>query len=357
MKRKFECAILNTQKTCGRNSMKVAIAGNIILDLVKRIDVYPQKGMLANICGVSRSAGGCVCNTAIDLKRLDTSLNVSAYGRIGKDEYGEFVLEFMRREGIDVSAVVKDARFSTSFTDVMTVQSTGERTFFQSRGANAEFLPQDVNAEALDCELFHLGYLLLLDGMDGADEEYGTRAARLLHDVQSRGIRTGIDLVSEQSDRFASVVVPALRYCDYVVINEIEGGRLAALSPRDKNGAPDLKILEHICRRIKSFGVKKEVVLHCPELSCGIDKSGAFFILPSLQLPEGYIVGSVGAGDAFCAGMIYSFLKNMTLEEGMRLASCMAAKNLSVSDSVSGAKPLEETLKIEKTFKRRNLQC
>ena len=36
----------------------IAIAGNMIADIVKSIDCYPKKGMLANISEISRSVGG-----------------------------------------------------------------------------------------------------------------------------------------------------------------------------------------------------------------------------------------------------------------------------------------------------------
>lgn len=336
---------------------KLAIAGSILLDVVKRINAWPGKGMLVSILDMSRAVGGCVCNTGVDLKGLDPELRVSAYGRIGRDGYGDFVSDFMAEKGIDVSGVKRSESAPTSFTDVMTVAATGERTFFNMRGASAEFTERDVDVNALDCELLHLGYLLLLDGMDEADGEYGTRAARFLHDVRARGIKTSIDLVSEQSDRFERVVIPALKYCDYVVINEVEGGLLSGVSATDEKGRFSLKRLEEMCRKIFSFGVGECVTIHCPELSCSLNRRGEFVVLPSLELPEGYIVGSVGAGDAFCAGMLYSFLHGWDEERGMRLASCAAACNLAVPDSVSGAASVEEALKLENKFKRKELKC
>ena len=84
-----------------------------------------------------------------------------------------------------------------------------------------------------------------------------------------------------------------------------------------------------------------------------MDGEGNFSLLPSLALPKGYIVGSVGAGDAFCAGMLYSFACGLPLPEGMKIASCAAACNLSAADSISGARSLAETLALENKFGRR----
>ncbi len=337
--------------------MKVAVAGNILIDIVKLIDVWPEKGMLANIQEEHRAVGGCVCNTAIDLKVLAPDIDVVAYGRVGNDEYGSWILKSMEEKGLNVENIVKSSTQPTSYTDVMTVQETGERTFFHARGANKEFSVDDIELDKIDCDLFHLGYLLLLNSLDEEDVQYGTKAAKLLYSIQEKGIKTSIDLVSDQSGRFAKLVPPALKYCNYVVINEVEGGMLAEISPRNENGELNLIHLEKICQKLLGMGISDAVVIHCPELSCSLERNGSFVVVPSLALPKGYIVGSVGAGDAFCAGMLYSFVSKMGMKEGMELASCVAACNLSVATSVDGAKNLEETLKLEKIYQRRIIKC
>ena len=48
----------------------IAIAGNILTDIVKTVDCYPQIGMLANILSVSQAVGGCAPNTSIDLAKF-----------------------------------------------------------------------------------------------------------------------------------------------------------------------------------------------------------------------------------------------------------------------------------------------
>lgn len=334
---------------------QVAIAGNILLDVVKRIDAWPEEGMLVNISNETRAVGGCVCNTGIDLKVLDPQTDVIVYGKVGMDEYGEWVLGQMQERGIDVSRVTRTASRPTSYTDVMTVESTGQRTFFHARGANAAFSPENIDIEKLNCDLFHLGYLLLLDEMDAEDADYGTKAARVLHDVQAKGIKTCIDLVSDQSGKFQKVVPPALRFCNYVVINEVEGGMLTGIEARNTDGFPNCEHLKEICQKIMQMGVKDAVVIHCPELSCALEASENFTVVPSLFVPREDIVGTVGAGDAFCAGMLYAFINNMNMTDGMRLASCVAACNLASADSVGNAKPLKEVLALEKKYQRRTV--
>ena len=321
----------------------IAFCGSLIVDEIKMISSWPEKGMLVPISSVSRAVGGAVCNSGIDLKTLDPSVDVKAVGKVGEDDKGDFVSKTLSERGLDVSWLQRVTGVPTSFTDVMTVAETGERTFFNMHGADSTLVPDDIDPAALGCDIFHFGYLLLLDGMDAEDDEYGTKAARLLAKVQAAGIKTSIDIVSEQSDRFARIVRPALRHCDYVIINEVEGSLATGVDKSDLRG---------ICEGLFSLGVKERVTVHCPETGAMMDKAGGYTAVPSLRLPEGWIRGSVGAGDAFCAGILYALLKDMPPDEALRLASCAAACNLAAPDSISGAKPLAETMELDRRFPR-----
>ena len=327
----------------------IAIAGNIICDVIKTVDAYPACGMLANISGISKSVGGCVPNTAVNLVSLG-GVKVKALGKTGNDTEGEYVKREMSRAGVDVSRVTACAA-PTSFTDVITVPG-GERTFFYASGAGAEFGPKDINLKALSCEILHLGYLMLLDAFDAADGGYGTVAARFLSAAREAGIKTSIDTVSQSGGAFRQALVPALKFCDYAIINEIEAGEIAGIPPRDKDGKLLVKNIENILRALIEHGVREKAVIHCPEGGFCLDiKKGRAFV-PSLRLPKGYIKGKVGAGDAFCAGVLFGIYNGFTDEETLKAASCVAARNLAFNDSVSGACALEEALKLEKLYSR-----
>ena len=116
---------------------KITIAGSVLTDIVKMIDVYPQKGNLTNITSVRQSVGGCVPNTGIDLKRLAPQISVKGVGRVGNDANGEYVKKMLEKNGLEARFIVDETR-PTSFSDVMT-QKNGERTFFHARGANVVF--------------------------------------------------------------------------------------------------------------------------------------------------------------------------------------------------------------------------
>ena len=182
----------------------ITIAGNMVMDYIKTVSTYPRPGNLADIFDVQQAAGGCVPNTRIDLARLRGNIPLRAAGRIGDDEAGRYMLDMMRREGIDTAGISVSQKKKTSFSDAMSAVDTGERTFFHYRGANAEFSPEYIPADKLDCDILHIGYILLLDAFDAPDSEYGTVMARYLHEVQLQVIATSIDVVSGDEKLFKS---------------------------------------------------------------------------------------------------------------------------------------------------------
>lgn len=328
----------------------LVIAGTILADVIKTIPTYPDAGKLVQISSITRAVGGAVPNTAIDIATLDPSFPVRVFGRVGNDEYGTYVTSRMKQAGIDTSAVIVSKTAPTSFTDVMSVEG-GERTFFTLAGANDELDIEDFDFDRLAPLHLHLGYLLLLGALDKPDAEYGSRAARLLASAVSRGIPTSIDLISEPGDRYSRVVVPALPYVDYLIINEIEAAHLSGTALPDTG--PDAETLRTLAERLLALGVRKKVILHCPTLGVCLDKNRRFTAVPSLSLPAGYIAGTTGAGDAFCAASLYALLHGLDDRDVLSLASCAAAANLSAADSVSGMRPLAEVRRLETLYKRR----
>ena len=67
-----------------------------------------------------------------------------------------------------------------------------------------------------------------------------------------------------------------------------------------------------------------------------MDKMGEYTRVDSLVLPEGYIKGNVGAGDAFCAGVLYSAYRELPMEESLRLGVAAAVCSLRSEDATGG---------------------
>lgn len=317
----------------------IAIAGNIIVDSINIIEKYPEKTMLTNVYSQSNAVGGCVCNTIIDIAKIDPDVFLTAIGKVGNDDNGRFVTSQMKKYGIDVSKIRISDTQPTSNTMVMSEKDSGERTFFYASGANSEFGIADINLDALDCKIFHAGYIMLLEMLDAEDEEYGTKMARLLSEVGKRGIKTSIDVVSSQSDKFADKIIPALKYCDYAIMNEIESCNVTGLSPRNDDGSLNIDNIKATMETLVGYGIREKLIVHCSEAGFMLDSKGNFTVSGSLCLPDGYIKGSVGAGDAYAAGCLYGLYQGYDGEKLLEFASGTAAMSLSQPDSISGMKP------------------
>lgn len=333
----------------------ITVAGNILTDNVKIIDTYPQKGMLSNISSISQAVGGCAPNTAIDIAKLDKKIKVSVCGCVGNDDGGRYVINEMKKHGIDISEISVLDDKCTSFSDVMSIKSTGERTFFHHAGANTEFSPECINVSSLSCRMFHIGYILLLEKFDMPDPEYGTVMARFLKSVQEAGILTSIDVVSSSSGLFAEKVIPALRYTDNAVMNEIEGSGISGIPARDENGKLITENIKKTMEIIMSKGVSRRVVIHCPEYGFCLNKDGTFTAVPSLVLEKGYIKGTVGAGDAFCAGCLMAIYNGYDDKKMLEFAAGAAACSLASEDSVSGMRDKEYIFDFIEKHRERNI--
>jgi sugar/nucleoside kinase (ribokinase family) len=232
----------------------------------------------------------------------------------------------------------------------MTEQGHGRRTFFHARGANALWQGTDLDFERTRPRIFHLGYLLLLDALDQPDPKYGTKAARLLAAAQAAGIKTSVDVVSEDSDRFPRIVNPALKHVDYCILNEIEAGKTTGFKIRQPDQQLDTVALRHAAGALLQQGVRELVVIHFPEGAFARTRKGEDFWQSSLKLPPNYIGGTAGAGDAFCAGVLLGLHEEWELPKCLLAGVCIAAASLADATCTAGVKSLNSSMALARKF-------
>ncbi len=335
-----------------KNSTRHGIlaGGNWIIDQVKIIDVYPQREQLANIRSQSQGTGGSPYNVLVNLAKLGAEFPLCGAGFVGKDDLGRHILEDCLRNKIDTRHLRVNASAPTSYTDVMTEKENGRRTFFHHRGANALWEGDDLNFQKIKARIFHLGYLLLLDALDAADPKFGTKAARLLAAAQAAGLKTSVDVVSEDSDRFSKIVNPALKHVDYCILNEIEAGKTTGFKIRKPDGELDTVALRHAAGALLQRGVRELVVIHFPEGGFARTRRGDDVWQASLNLPAKFIQGTAGAGDAFCAGVLMGLHEGWELSRCLLTGACVAAASLSDPTCTGGVKTLAASMSLAKKF-------
>ena len=338
-------------KTTSAPSRRGLLAGgNWIIDQVKIIDVYPQPEQLGNIRSQSEGTGGAPYNVLIDLARAGAPFPLFGAGLVGNDALGAHILADCKAHKIDARHLGTTDKAPTSYTDVMTEASNGRRTFFHARGANALWRGDDLDFKKIKARIFHLAYLLLLDALDVPDAKFGTKAARLLAAAQAAGLQTSVDVVSEDSDRFVQIVTPALQYVDYCILNEIEAGKTTGFKIRQADGCVDAVALRHAAGALLQRGVRELVVIHFPEGAFARTRKGDDVWQSSLKLPPNYIAGTAGAGDAFCAGVLWGLHEGWELQRSLLTGVCLAAASLSDATCTAGVKSLGQALSLAKKF-------
>ena len=318
----------------------IVVAGTTLVDKINEVKKYPKAGELEKIISQTMAVGGCVPNDSVDMKKIAPSLNVYALAKIGRDADGEFIKSFLESAGVNTDMVMYSDTAKTSFTDVISIAG-GERTFFTYAGADSELGFEDIDFDAIDAEMFHLGYFLLLDRIDKGD------GVLILKELVKRGIKTSIDLVSENGDRY-KCVLPCLEYTDNLIVNEIEAGKLADIEPTDEN-------IKAICQKLLDLGVRERVIIHKPDFAVCLAKNGEFTFVPSYELPEGFIKGATGAGDAFCSGSLIKIYQGESDRAILEFGSACAVMALSEKDAVSGLRTEEEIKEFCKGWKRKNI--
>lgn len=316
----------------------ITVAGSTIVDKIYQIPVYPALGELTQIASIEPAMGGCVANVAMDLKKICPALPVRAVGLIGTDPEAEFYKKTMAQAGVDISGIGQIDGLTTC-THVMSIPG-GQRTFFTYAGADGELSAKDIDFDAMQSKLLHLGYFLLLKNVDAGE------GLEILKKAKAAGIETSIDLVSESSDRY-SLVLPSLPYTDYLIINELEAGKLADIEPLPEN-------LDAICRKLMALGVQKKVIIHMPDRAVCLSEEG-YTCVGSYQLPEGFIQGTTGAGDAFCAGALLGIYNGCSDREILEFASACAVMSLRCAGATGGLAEESEIREFCKQFPRREV--
>ncbi|HEY0945523.1 MAG TPA: carbohydrate kinase family protein [Opitutaceae bacterium] len=319
--------------------------GNWIVDHVKVIDSWPPQDTLADIVAESWGNGGSPYNILKDLARLGAPFPLAGVGLIGDDADGGRILEDCRHHQIDTTQLQRTKLAPTAYSDVMTDRTTGRRTFFHQRGANALLAPEHFDFAATRARIFHLGYLLLLDGLDRPDAADGgrPRTVDVLRRARAAGLMTSVDCVSENSDRFGALVKPVLPEVDLLFVNDFEAEKITGVALRGSPGGPVRRdAVERAAAELLALGVRRWVVLHFPEAVYAVERGGGAHWQPSVRVPAAMIKGTAGAGDALASGVLYGLHEKAEVADALRLGVCAAACSLFEADCSSGLRPASD---------------
>jgi len=325
----------------------ITIAGSIVIDNNKYINSYPKEGTLINILEIEKSFGGCVSNTATNLSLIDPKTNIHVAGVLGNDSDGIKAINFLKEYNLNVDQVLINENYHTAEVDVYINQVSNTRTFFANLAVNNEFGKQKIKCET---KYLHLGYILLMPYLDEIIDGK-PRVLNWLKEFHQQGIKISIDLVTDEGNRYKEVVIPILKYVNYLIINEIEASRITGINIF-KEGKLQVDALKEAALKLKELGVIDLVIIHAPSLGLIYDGK-KLEIIYSLNLPKEFIKSSVGAGDGFCAGALYGIMNNYNYKETLKVASTVAAGVLNSNTPQAKIKGLKNFLNLENQFGRK----
>jgi len=322
----------------------IICAGNWIVDVVHEIDQWPRESGLVRIRSQSVDIGGGAANVIAALTKLDTGLQLWPMGAVGQDDYGRLVLGRCDAMGLNTSAIKIDPTTQTAHTHVMSVPGQS-RTFFYQGGANDKLCEGDFKGMLLgkcSARIFYLGYLMLLGALDCMDDNGETGATRVLAKARAAGMLTCVDLVSIAHPEFPVSVQSALPQIDCLILNEIEAAYATghALSP--EGDIPSEEALKGRARQLVERGVRQAVILHTPQNSLWVGADGSECSVRTVPLPSAAIVSPLGAGDAFCAGLLYAIHEGWTAHKCLALANATARASLCGTTASEAIPSLEE---------------
>lgn len=331
----------------------IVAAASWTVDRVKLVDAWPLEEHLAEIVDTDRQGGGSAHNLGVDIRRLDISVPVEAIGLIGNDADGDYLIELASTAGIDMQQLHRTESASTSFTDVISDTQSGKRTFFHHRGTNDLLTPQHFDFTRCTGKFLHLGLLGLHKSLDTSDDRNGVNGwVSVLQQAQSAGLKTNIELVSIDPERIRAIALPCLPYLDTLIANEFEAGSLAEVETLDAEGRVNPQLCIDAAKRILQLGDMWLVVVHYPGGAVAVTRDNVPLLSHSFDVPDSAIASSVGAGDAFAAGMLYGLHENWSIEQSLELAHATAASSLRATNTVGAVGTVEECLRYAKTLEK-----
>lgn len=312
-----------------RKTLDVVCIGCTVVDSVGLgVDGIPEEGSMTMFDRVELHLGGCALNAAVDLAKL--GLKTGLVALVGKDGLGDFCVNTLERHGVDIRGVKRTTKASTSFSFIILPKS-GNRRILHTLGANAIIGPRDIDYSLIKgAKWAFFGGLAITPTLEGRNLASAARAIKKL------GVRVAADTaVNKRYARadWERMLAPAYQHLDIFFPSEEEAHLIT--------GETDPQT---ICAIFRKRGVKIAGVKLGDKGSAVMSDEG-FFCTPACKVK---CVDTLGAGDAFMAGMLAGMCLGHKPSEAARLGNAVAAHCVQAVGATTGIKPLKQILAFQR---------
>lgn len=284
-------------------------------------------GPMMFVNGFEKRIGGAELNTAIGCARL--GLKAGYVSRLGNDEFGKYILNYARGEGIDVSQVefVDGYPTSVNFKEIM--EDGSARTFFyRDKSPTLTLFPED-----LEESYFQQAKILHITGIYPAIGEKNIDVIRKAIELaKSNGVKISFDpnirLRMWSKEEARKVLSEILPHVDILLAGDEEMEIIL--------GEKDPGI---IIEKAKELGIPFIAIKQGDKGSVGYLK-GNVVAAPPVKAAK--VVDTVGAGDGFNAGIIYGILQDWPLEKTLHFANTIGSMVVSVKGDNEGLPYLQD---------------
>lgn len=287
-----------------------------VITLGEPMAVYiaEEPGDLRNAKRYSRAAAGAELNVAVGLSRLGHK--VSYLTKLGRDPYGQMIFDFLNKEGVGTDHVLWDeTRLTGSYLKARVEEGDPDIFYYRKNSAASTYHSADVRTG------FEEGKILHITGISaGVSALMRDALQEAVHLAKERGMLITFD----------TNLRPALWRTQEEMIQTVNG--FAFQSDIVMPGFGEAQILtgEQELGKIGQFYFDRGVKIVIVKLGA----AGACLLEPGeYRSIQGFhtenIVDTVGAGDAFAAGVISGILEGTSMEEAVRRGNAMGAMIIS----------------------------
>jgi sugar/nucleoside kinase (ribokinase family) len=243
-------------------------------------------------------------------------LRVAFFGKVGRDAFGEFMVDRLRKVGVETSTIIVDSEVKTGIT-VHLIRGT-DRAMLTHLGSISALRPDEVDEALLaNTRHVHLGSYFLQEGVQPGLPAIFARA----REVKAT---TSLDPGWDPKERWASGFREALAHTDVFLPNEQE---LLALT-----GETTLKAALEDLAEVPTVVVKRG--------ASGAEARRAGSTV-RCSPPRMNAVDTTGAGDSFDAGFLFGVLKGYDLEQALEIGCLCGALSTRSTGGVDAQPDLE----------------
>ncbi len=283
--------------------MKVVSVGDLVLDII--LPVKLPITMHQDVPTRQVEPGGAG-NFMIAARHM--GLEVSAVGAVGADLFGGQILDILRQEGIDTTAVVAVPGSTTTLVIALTDQESGEHVFIGHYGEGAEAAyPSHAD------ELIARGDALFLQGYTLAEKRVAPMALRAVERAAAANVPIYLDVGPFMAQVPPEQIRWIVEYAAVLLMTEDEVSLVSA-------GMSGEAAYGHLMAQGTQILVVKR------------GASGCLIATPNMRddVPgfKAEVVDTVGAGDCFDAAFVAARLRGLNLHDSALLANAMGAASV-----------------------------